>query len=65
MGTNVLKWRSTPEKIAMKICDEFHCHQIAEKILSKIPAMHYEPRKINIHQFVVVLVRLRMSSAFV
>ena len=36
------KWLSTPEKkITMKACAEFYYRQIAEKMLSKIPAMHY------------------------
>ena len=29
------------KKYTMKACAEFYCHQIAKKILSKIPAMHY------------------------
>ena len=49
----------------MKACTEFYCRQIAEKILSKILAIHYYPRRVGTDQFVVVLVRLRVLSAFV
>ena len=35
------------KKITMKACAEFYCRQIAEKILSKIPAVHYEPRRVD------------------
>ena len=48
----------------MKACVEFYCRQIAEKILSKIPAVH-QPRRAGTDQFVVVLVRIRVPSAFV
>ena len=60
------KWLSTPEKkISTMNFAEFYYRQIAEKMLSKIPAMHYLSRKVDADQFVVILVRLRVPSAFV
>ena len=29
------------KNLQWKACAEFYCRQIAEKVLSKIPAMHY------------------------
>ena len=45
----------------MKACAEFYYRQIAEKI----SAMQYYCRKVDADQFVVVLLRLRVPSAFV
>ena len=59
------KWLSTPEKFYNESLYWILLSPNRWKILSKIPGMHYWPRKVDTDQFVVYLVRLRVPSAFV